>query len=576
MVYRHPFVIILFSFFLISCVGENRVERALSIAESLIDSQPDSSLRILESISPEDLSSKRDRARFSLLYSKALDKNYIDIASDSIILPAVAYYGNRENKNAMMTWYYDGIVHKNAGELLPAMIALDQSRHIAEKNEDYHYLGLILRTNAEILDKCFDMENSISSYCKAVAAFEKAGDHNYADYARLSLALANNNALRFEEEKKILQELMQKDSLDSNLLSHVYRAYASCFLSTDPPCADSALWYYQLAASSPNSSPFRARDILHLAYAYELAGEEEMADMLMQKMDGYPNQDGAQGYNHGRYLIYLHRGEYEAALHALEESLEIQTSVLYRRINESVSYALSLHYSSLAEKRKEEIRNKSRLGLIILICILAICAYFMLRSRKKHRQLEKQMRDTLLVSSELDQIKEMNEEISVILDRFVQDKISSMRNLADKFFLYSKKGEEWLKEKKGIATKDELLMAFKKDLESLRSDRSFIDAMEARINLLTGGRFAQFRKDVAEEEHLRKKKTALLDRSDYDILVLFISGFPVKTICYLTGLPDYVISERIYRYRMKLAFLPEDDRALLFSKAPSLRRKMSC
>ena len=231
--YRRLGFLILLLFLFCDCADNQGVDKKMSIAESLIDYRPDSSLVLLESIRSENLSSRRQRARYSLLYSKALDKNYIDIACDSIIRPARAYYGKQENKEAMMTWYYDGIVHKNAGEWLQAMFSLDQSRHLAEKIQDYHYLGLVHRSMAEVLYQGIDLEGAISSYAEAVVAFERAGEDVYADYSRLSLALSYNNALRYEEEKVILKELMQKDSLSAGLRSQVYRAYASCCLSSN-------------------------------------------------------------------------------------------------------------------------------------------------------------------------------------------------------------------------------------------------------------------------------------------------------------------------------------------------------
>ena len=48
--------------------------------------------RVLEGIDKSELTSKELEAKYALLLSQALDKNYIDLQSDSIIAPAVRYY----------------------------------------------------------------------------------------------------------------------------------------------------------------------------------------------------------------------------------------------------------------------------------------------------------------------------------------------------------------------------------------------------------------------------------------------------------------------------------------------------
>lgn len=56
---------------------------------------PDSSLNILEKIRIERVRGRKNKAKYALLYSQALDKNYIDVESDSIIRVARDYYAHR-------------------------------------------------------------------------------------------------------------------------------------------------------------------------------------------------------------------------------------------------------------------------------------------------------------------------------------------------------------------------------------------------------------------------------------------------------------------------------------------------
>jgi tetratricopeptide (TPR) repeat protein len=72
-----------------------------------------------------------------LLYSAALDKNRIDICSDSIIHPAIAYYIRKgSDRERSMTYYYTGRICENAHDSEKAMQALQRC---TDTGAAYHY-----------------------------------------------------------------------------------------------------------------------------------------------------------------------------------------------------------------------------------------------------------------------------------------------------------------------------------------------------------------------------------------------------------------------------------------------------
>ena len=77
---------------LAACTTHQGPRAQLDQAEALMTEHPDSALSILQEVDEAQLSTKAQQARFALLLSMALDKNYIDVASDSLIRPAVEYY----------------------------------------------------------------------------------------------------------------------------------------------------------------------------------------------------------------------------------------------------------------------------------------------------------------------------------------------------------------------------------------------------------------------------------------------------------------------------------------------------
>ena len=103
-------------------VRNSEVYRLLTDVDSYIESRPDSALAVLEGIDKAELTTNELEAKYALLMSMALDKNYIDLQSDSVIAPAVRYYeryGSADEK--LKAFYYRGRVSMNANNYDEAM-----------------------------------------------------------------------------------------------------------------------------------------------------------------------------------------------------------------------------------------------------------------------------------------------------------------------------------------------------------------------------------------------------------------------------------------------------------------------
>ncbi len=99
------------------CQRPDSVATAFDSAMILMDESPESALEVLRDIVPNDLRTKEQHARYALLYSQALDKNFIDVDSDSLIRLAVDYYKDKDDVwSKFHAYYYLGRIHVNAGE----------------------------------------------------------------------------------------------------------------------------------------------------------------------------------------------------------------------------------------------------------------------------------------------------------------------------------------------------------------------------------------------------------------------------------------------------------------------------
>ena len=173
----------------LSC-KDNQIGSALTSAEISMNNNPESSLEVLESIDKDLLSTRKQKAKYALLYSMALDKNYIDIRTDSIIAPAVKYYENHGSKeDRFLCNYYRARIYENAGDNENALLyavkaeSVDTSKVIDENK------CLLYAMKGRVYFDVRKLINAIEAYELACKYSLKAG--KYRHYANYLLSLAD-------------------------------------------------------------------------------------------------------------------------------------------------------------------------------------------------------------------------------------------------------------------------------------------------------------------------------------------------------------------------------------------------
>lgn len=182
----------------------NRLEKA----ENIIDTYPDSALHILEEPIFSDIRNRKEKALHSLLYSKALDKNYIDICSDSIIRPAADYYSKYGNNlRRAQSLYYLGTTFYNANDIKNAAENYLKAKEAADKTDEHYLKGQI----CNILGLIYYRQDL---FIEAAALYEESGKHfNCAGYPEKYA-----NALSYAAKSCYLH------GDDSTAISHYSRA----------------------------------------------------------------------------------------------------------------------------------------------------------------------------------------------------------------------------------------------------------------------------------------------------------------------------------------------------------------
>lgn len=160
-----------------ACSMSADIEQRLRAAESIIDERPDSALAILRGIDASTLSGE-PRARHALLLSKAYDKNYIDIADDSIIDIAFDYYSRFSAPDAyhIAAHYYKANVAFNASNYPSAIFHAIVADTLASISGDLHYRGMANNLIALSYNQLNDFKKELGYAEKSYNFFKQNND----------------------------------------------------------------------------------------------------------------------------------------------------------------------------------------------------------------------------------------------------------------------------------------------------------------------------------------------------------------------------------------------------------------
>lgn len=158
----------------ISCAN-GRNEMILSESESLLNTDPDSALLVLNSIAYPEKLSEKEYNRYILLKIQAEYKSYQDITSDSVILSVRDYYLEKKDvPHIALSSYYCGCYYKECGNRENAMKYFLEADEYAGESNDFNLRGLIRNTIGVILLEQLDCEGAIRYFRESVVFNELA------------------------------------------------------------------------------------------------------------------------------------------------------------------------------------------------------------------------------------------------------------------------------------------------------------------------------------------------------------------------------------------------------------------
>ena len=403
------------------CTHRSAAWPMLSAADSLMESRPDSALAILHSVDPSALPSGEESARYALLMSMALDKNYVDTTTFDILQPAIDYYLRKGTPDERLrTLYYQGRIYDNRHDYDRALQAFTRAIESTPVYSDSLTMAHVLYASGNVSKENYDFQTALRSYLDAAKVYHYVnrpplefdcllnalnctlviGDKNIAD----SLA---NICLNFQPVDN-----ESRSRLRSNMLT-----YHVCMR------AESEL--RDFIASEKDNLKSDMNDLLMLARAYNTLGESQKARELLEYVT-----DSGEEYDRTKYLsiavlIYRDLGDYKKAFKNYWDFNHITESLMISQYEQKTALITEKYMTELKAQNYKHKNNElfweSLSGFIFLIFVI-ITLGLIARKNKIGRELANKLaHETELKNKELESQKKEKESEAKHLAERVED-----------------------------------------------------------------------------------------------------------------------------------------------------------
>ena len=490
------------------------VNHCFSKAEKLMSEAPEEALSILQSVSSSELKSEEQHAQYALLMSWALDKNYIDVYSDSLAIVAANYYEKTNNhRYRMLAFYYEGLILINTANYITASIYMEKAAKEAALLNDYLYLGLANRALAQIMNETKNQTQAIIYDEAAITSFHAGALREYELYEWLSLAIDCSNDRQFSRAISISDSLLSL--ADSPILQGCFQlVIAGALVESGNDNLGIATDIY----GRVDKNLFELTDLGYYAYALDKIGVRDSSDVYMSfALSKAMHHIDSAAVNVFIANIENNRGNYQKAYHLLSDALNVQDSLTRDLLRQSVSVAQKDYYSNEAKYQEVVAQNARQTTLltIIIFTLLSIIGLFIVITRKRHinTMLKEQLANLALEKYKNNRLLTDNAQL---LGSLISVRLGHLDRLAVDY-MAAETAEE----------KEKIFKEYKLKCTSIMKDTDVYNALEADLNKYCDGIMEKLRAEVPafKENQLRT-------------ITLFFAGIPPLSVQILTGRPS--------------------------------------
>lgn len=489
-----------------------------------IQERPDSAMVALNGMNVSGFHG-RTLAEYRLLKAMALDKNYVNVASDSLAMPAYQYFHKHGPKEKeMMSLYYLALSQYYAKDFSEAILLLEDETRIASAQKNYFYLGLghIAMSYAFLGNYC--VSEAVKSAELGVSAFEVINNPFQVERAKLQLADAYHASKEYQKALHIYQELIHTCQKDTFTMRRALIHGAYSLYSGNPEQADSAMHYYERALNDYRAS-MSSVEAAHFGEVAAITGNTQLAHGIAEQLKASNRHPAHRAFL--EYKLYAKENKPWDALIAVEDYLTLQDTVVRASLEQSLIKTQRDYLEQKKLSAEHSLLLTRLTGLTSFICLLLILLMVVMHFTRKHRvaaeekeelinslgETVKLLQETELQKTELEDNLKLAQKRLIAAYKKQFSKISSV--IAN---YYSSSGE---KNARDIVYKQVMEIA-----STIGNDQTRMSALERDVNAALDNTMKWYR------EEFPGKKPA-----DYNLICMFMAGFTTPMIELMTGIP---------------------------------------
>ena len=416
---------------LAACNKHTPAWNQMDMAEGLMNTQPDSALTVLDGIPTSDVKGKETSARYALLKSMALDKNYIDTTTFDVLQPAIDYYITDGTPDEQLrTYYYQGRIYQNKGDEENAMLSFINAQEINDATDTLTLAHLLVAQGTLYLRQ-YKVHDFVANNIESAKLYGAIGKHipeikSYTKAIDGYVMMDNKEAA--DSILSICIPLVQKNPDGEAYLFSSLLAYTMIF-GTDSEIKNFLDEY--------RDSELTTDDTMNFAQGYAKIGEYDRALELISSISPNAYTIDSLKYASVKIDILEKQGNYEQALKLYKDYSAMLERYQNNLLSQDLLFVDKKHQLEMGKRmeihRKDRIIGGTLCGIFALVLLVSWLYYRGYISRTKRMQAEKENenlkleRDNLnLIISRLkderDNLKELQKEQSE-LSKPIQDVI---------------------------------------------------------------------------------------------------------------------------------------------------------
>ena len=477
-------------FVAVGCATDKRSAELIAYAEEIAMELPDSALRVVQSIDPESVRGRHDRAHYKLVVAEAHYYRDLIPNRDSIAQPLFDYYIESDNHaERARALYQHALVMQAEGENARAMFSLLEAEKSLSHLDNPRLLGLVHRTMGEIYGAECLFQNALEEYQKSKEYFDKAELPIHSAYATYDIAIIYNRMRDFEAAIKML--LIAEDEFGR------LNEYGHMFDTQIELCYN----FIQLNDYSNCRNIFN-RIKTHNLNTYSLC-DYYCISAILSAIDGNLNQAylllnrakqeliiNPMQLAYAEYIIIRLQGNDTEALNFHLQMVAEQDKFVFNAINNSLLQSQVDLLSDQVASTKEIQQKTSFINYLLTILSVGIVLIFIYYIKDKQHKHQVEIAQSMAIASELRNIFTLKDSEILSQQNIIEQLFASRFDTIDKLSCAYFEAQGFNNEKQRIYREVSSL------IDDISSDKKAIKRMEDFVNTYKDNLMLKFRSSI--------------------------------------------------------------------------------